>query len=146
MSPALEEVRELAYVTTWVRYMDPEGRALAGDGTGYFPFGNWCRLIDRNNVGGTCTALIRRRVFDLGYRYSVDLTSYEDWFLYRELHRAGLFGGVIPERLFHYRVRSESMMREIGSQHLELIFDEMRAHDRERDVVWTAGGLGALVD
>ena len=46
-----------------------------------------------------------------GYRYSVDLTSYEDWFLYRELHHAGLFGAVIPERLFRYRVRDESMMR-----------------------------------
>lgn len=142
----LEEARELAYVTTWVQYMDPAGESLAGEGNGYFPFGNWSRLIDRNNVGGTCTALVRRRVFDLGYRYSVDLTSYEDWFLYREMHRAGLLGAVIPERLFRYRVRHESMMREIGSRHVGLIFDEMRAHQHERDVVWTADGLTALVD
>jgi hypothetical protein len=97
-------------------------------------------LIDRHNVGGTCTALIRRSVFENGFTYSLDLTSYEDWFLYRELHHAGQLGAVVPEPLFQYRVRRASMMREIGQPKVERLVDEMRAHVRERDIEWIAGG------
>ena len=63
------------------------------------PFGNWTNLMERNNVGGTCAALIRRSLFESGFAYSTDLTSYEDWLLYLELHHAGHHGAVIPERL-----------------------------------------------
>jgi hypothetical protein len=84
--------------------------------------------------------VIRRSVFDRGLVYSLDLTSYEDWFLYREMHHAGLHGAVVPERRFHYRVRDRSMMREIGQPMAERLFDEMRAHVRERDVQWVATG------
>lgn len=133
----IERDSELAYVTTWVRYHD-EHMQPSPDGAGWAPYGNWSRLIDRNNVGGTCTALIRRSVFDQGFVYSPDLTSYEDWFLYREMHHAGLHGGVVPERLFNYRVRPRSMLREVGQPLLERLYDEMRAHVRERDVQWTA--------
>jgi glycogen synthase len=135
---ALERDPRLAYVTTWVRYMDPEGRPLAGTDTGYMPFGNWSRLIERNNVGGTCAALIRRRFFELGFAYSPDLASYEDWLLYYDLHRAGHHGAVIPERLFRYRVRPDSMVRTDGRPQLNLIFDEIRAHVRENEVQWVA--------
>ncbi len=48
---------------------------------------------------------MRRRIFDAGFRYSEELTSFEDWHFYRELQRAGHFGAVIPERLLRYRVR-----------------------------------------
>ena len=50
-------------------------------------------------------ALFRRRLFDRGLRYSPDLTSYEDWLVYRELHAGGHHGHVIPETLLRYRVR-----------------------------------------
>ena len=50
------------------------------------PYGNWSPLIDTNNIGGTCVALLRRRLFEQGFWYSQDMTSYEDWLLYRELH------------------------------------------------------------
>jgi hypothetical protein len=64
------------------------------------------------------------------------MTSYEDWLLYRELHAAGIEGAVIPERLFRYRVREGSMIREVGLQKQGRLADEMRAHIRERQVRW----------
>jgi glycosyltransferase involved in cell wall biosynthesis len=134
---ALEHDPDLAYVATWTAYMDEHGGPSTA-GTGYQPYGNWSTLIERNNVGGTCSAVFRREVFDRGFAYSPDLTSYEDWFLYREMHHAGLLGAVIPERLFNYRIRSDSMMREIGQPLLERLVGEMRAMMIERAVQWTA--------
>ena len=134
----LEAQPELAYVTTWAEFMNGDGEPIIDPGGGYMPFGNWSSLIRQNNVGGTCSAVIRRRVFDRGFRYSPDLTSYEDWELYWAMHEAGLYGAVIPERLFRYRVRDESMMRIVGSPATELIYDEIKAHIRERTMSWTA--------
>jgi glycogen(starch) synthase len=135
---ALERDAELVYVTTGVRYMDLDGRLLPADRFGYMPYGNWSRLIERNNVGGTCAALFRRRVFELGFAYSPDLTSYEDWLLYYDLHRAGYHGGVVPDRLFRYRVRPDSMMRTDGQPDRTTIYEEIRAHVRENEVQWVA--------
>ena len=55
-------------------------------------------------------------------------------------------GAVIPERLFHYRVRDDSMMREIGAPSVERIAGEVRARRREHAMRWTvetATGAGA---
>jgi glycogen synthase len=138
---ALERDPELAYATSWVEYIDPDGRTASDADGGYVPLGNWSELIERNNVGGTCTAVIRRRFFEEGFAYSTDLTSYEDWLLYLELHRAGHFGAVIPERLIRYRVRDKSMMRTVGAPRLARLYDELRAHQREREIAWTAPGV-----
>ena len=134
---ALERDPQLAYVTSWVGYVDPNGDALKGH-PGYPAYGNWSRLIERNNVGGTCAALFRRRLFEIGFGYSPDLTSYEDWLLYYDLHRAGHYGAVIPERLFRYRVRPDSMMRTYGEPSTAMLADEIRAHVRENEVEWVA--------
>lgn len=136
---AVERDSDLAYATTWARYHDENMQPVV-PAMGYAPYGNWSVLIERNNVGGTCTAVIRRSVFEQGFTYSRDLTSYEDWFLYREMHHAGLHGAVIPERLFNYRVREKSMMRSVGQPLLSRLVDEMRAHVRERDVQWISSG------
>jgi glycosyltransferase involved in cell wall biosynthesis len=135
---ALERDPSLAYVTTWVEYMDPEGRAVSDVDGGYVPFGNWTDLIERNNVGGTCSAVLRRRLFELGFAYSTDLTSYEDWLLYLQLHRAGRYGAVIPERLIRYRLRDASMTRTLGAPSLGRHYAELRAHQREEEIAWTA--------
>jgi hypothetical protein len=135
---ALERDPELAYVTTWVRYMEPDGTPMDDEGGGYMPLGNWSRLIERNNVGGTCSAVLRRRIFELGFRWSPDLTSYEDWLFYLQLGHAGHHGAVIPERLFHYRVRARSMMRTDGAPRTELIVGEIAAHVRESEVQWVS--------
>jgi glycogen synthase len=137
---ALEANEALAYVTSWVEYMDASGRPASDENGGYYPFGNWSDLIERNNVGGTCVALIRRSLFEQGFAYSTDLTSYEDWLLYLELHHAGHHGGVIPERLIRYRVRDESMMRTVGAPRLARLFEELSAHRRELQISWTAPG------
>jgi glycogen synthase len=131
----LEEDPDAAYATTWSAYIKPGGEPY-GAGIGWAPYGNWSSLVRRNNVAGTCTAVIRRRFFDQGFGYSDELTSYEDWFLYRELHEAGHYGIVMPDRLFEYRVRPESMLRKIGVPSVALIFEEMNAHVREREVRW----------
>ena len=141
---ALERDPELAYVTTYVQYVEPDGTPVGDELGGYVPYGNWTRLMERNNAAGTCTAVFRRRLFAQGFRYSLDLTSYEDWFLYRELAAGGHHGAVIPERLFKYRIRPQSMMREIGAPLLERLVGELRAHAREAEVRWTAPEASAL--
>ena len=133
---ALEPEPRWGYVTTWTAYMDARGRELPGFGAGYLPLGNWTPLVRRNNVAGTCTSLMRRVLFDHGFRYSLDLASYEDWMLFRRLHDAGWHGHVIPQRLFRYRVRETSMMREYGVHDLELFAAELEAHDRQGRITW----------
>jgi glycogen synthase len=131
----LEEDPSAAYATTWSAYVRPDGRPY-GPGVGWAPFGNWSSLVRRNNVAGTCTSVVRRRFFDQGFGYSDELTSYEDWFLYLELHEAGHYGVVLPERLIQYRVRPESMLRRVGAPRVGTIFEEMNAHVRERAMRW----------
>jgi glycogen synthase len=138
---ALERDPELAYVTSWVRYVDRDGRPVPGEEAGYMPLGNWSALIERHNVGGTCSAVLRRSLFEGGFSYSVDLTSYEDWLLYMQLYEAGHYGAVIPERLITYRVRGESMMRTLGEPRLRRLAAEIRAHRLEADVHWTPAEL-----
>jgi glycogen synthase len=135
----LERDPTLAYVTTWVEYMRPDGEPIVDENGGWMPYGNWSRLLERNNVAGTCTALFRRELFDNGHRYSHDLTSYEDWLHYLELRDAGHHGAVIPERLFRYRVREESMMRRIGAPSIGRIAGEVHALRRERAMQWECG-------
>jgi glycosyltransferase involved in cell wall biosynthesis len=135
---AIEADASTAFVTTWSRYIDEEGEDVTGPMKGYQPVSNDMRCIREGNVAGDATALMRRRVFDLGFRYSQDLTSYEDWFLYRRLAAAGHFGHAIPERLLRYRVRGGSMLREVGLQHIARLDGEMLAHEREAEVAWTS--------
>jgi len=132
----LEEEPDVAFVTTWSRYVDEEGEPLTGVERGFQPIGNSSPAVMDDNVAGDGTALIRREVFDAGHRYSPELASYEDWQLYRDLHRAGLFGRVIPERLLVYRKRADSMVREIGYAYHHRIYDEMRALTRGDEMEW----------
>ncbi len=134
---ALERDPALAFAATWVQYVDEDGVPFGGDAGGYVPLGNSLRLIHRNNVAGTCSALFRREVFDAGFRYSVDMTSYEDWLHYRELHDAGWYGAAIPERLFLYRVRGASMTRQVADGAVQQLFDDMRGQLAERSSQWT---------
>jgi len=134
----LEADRHTAYVTSWTRYVDEEGSPLADPGGGYQPLGNTTELVHRTNVAGDAIALLRRSLFDRGFAYDVDLTSYEDWMLYRDLHAAGLVGHVIPERLIRYRVRGGSMLREIGEPRYDRLQHEMAAHYRREQVRWTS--------
>jgi glycogen(starch) synthase len=133
----LEADPELAYVTSWSRYMDEDGVPLPPPAEGYRPVGNWSTLVEERNVAGDGTAVVRRSVFDR-HRFSEDLTSFEDWALYRGLARAGRHGRVIPEMLWRYRVREQSMLREVGLGHDERLRDEMDALIREQEVTWVS--------
>lgn len=132
----LEQESSVAFVTTWSLYLDEDGQPLEDGDTGFQPFGNSSTAVLKDNVAGDATAVIRRRVFDRGYWYSPDLTSYEDWQFYRELHAAGLYGCVIPKRLLLYRVRSGSMLREVGLPQRGRLYGEMQAQLRERQIEW----------
>lgn len=137
----LEANRSVAYVTSWSRYIDELGKPLdASRESGYQPIGNESGLIDRWNVAGDAAAVLRRRIFDLGFTYSQDLTSFEDWHFYLELRRAGHYGRVIPDRLLDYRVRRDSMIREIGLPKTPRLVAEISAQMREKEVTWTTPG------
>jgi glycogen synthase len=138
----LEQDSEAAYVTSWLLYIDEDGTLYDTEDSGYQPIGNAGPMVDDFNVAGDATAVYRKRIFDRGFSFSSDLTSYEDWFLYRQLGRAGLYGRVIPERLVRYRVRRESMLREVGHRHEDRLRGEMRAHLAESDMRWTAPAMG----
>jgi glycogen synthase len=132
----LERQPELAYVSTWTRYVDQDGIELEPSDQGYQPLGNMSDLVREMNVAGVATAVIRRHVFELGFAYSQDLTSYEDWSLYRDLGENGYEGIVIPERLFRYRIRPESMFRQIGMPRAERLKGELGTHLREGRIEW----------
>lgn len=134
----LEREPEIAFATTWSQWITEEGDVMEAPEQGVQPIGNSGSAVLENNVAGDATALLRRELFDRGFRYSPDLASYEDWQLYRELHRAGLFGMVIPERLFIYRMRAHSMVRDVGLANHGRIYAEMQAHLREEEVEWQA--------
>jgi glycogen(starch) synthase len=135
---AIEGNPDAAYVTTWSRYMDEAGQALGSPNVGYQPIGNWTDEVLRNNVAGSAVSLLRRWLFDRGFSYSEDLTSYEDWHLYQQLHSAGHFGIVIPDRLFDYRIRDTSMTRQIAHPQLARLDGELKAHLREGKIEWTS--------
>ena len=128
----LESEPELAYATPWARFTDEDGRPMRD---GHRSYGNWSGLVERNNVAGTCTALLRRDLI-LAHPYSPDMTSYEDWMLYRRLRAVGQVGAVVPEYLLDYRTRADSMMREAGLPRTGVLYDEMRAHLVEASVAW----------
>jgi glycosyltransferase involved in cell wall biosynthesis len=132
----LQERPELMYVNSWVRYIDEQSKPHRPPIEGYQPVSNELSALDVLNVAGDAAAVIRRRAFDLGFWYSEDATSYEDWLLYRELAKAGFYGHSIPERLLLYRVREGSMLRDVAHQHHERLTGELDAHERERDMQW----------
>lgn len=133
----LEADPELAYVTAWSRYVDEGGVPLGPPNEGYRPVGNWSSLVEERNVAGDATAVLRRGLL-YRHRFSEDLTSYEDWALYRELARAGRHGRVIPEMLWRYRIREGSMLREVGLDREERLRGEMDALIREQEVTWVS--------
>jgi glycosyltransferase involved in cell wall biosynthesis len=134
----LEADPSVAFATSWSSYIDDRGEPLGGANLGFQPIGNQSTMIELDNVAGDAVALTRRWLFDAGFDYSQDLTSYEDWDLYRRLARAGHFGLVIPERLFRYRVRENSMIRQLGFPHTAKLRQEMAAGMREREVRWAS--------
>jgi glycogen synthase len=131
----LEADPGVAYVTAWSRYVDDAGVEFPPPADGYRPLGNLAALGERN-AAGDAAAVLRRSLFLRGFAYSNDVHAVEDWLLYRQLREAGRHGAVIPAPLIRYRVRSDSMYREVGLPHRERIVEEMDAHEREGRTRW----------
>ncbi len=134
----LQERREVAYVTSWTRYILPDGQPQRGVDEGYEPLGAHAALNTVRNVAGDAAAVLRRRIFSAGFWYSEELTAYEDWHLYRRLARAGHEGVVIPERLLRYRVRSDSMQAQLAVPHHERLRAEIESLIDEKEMQWTS--------
>jgi glycosyltransferase involved in cell wall biosynthesis/GT2 family glycosyltransferase len=101
---------ELAYVTCWLRYVDPEGEAL--NGGGYAPLGNRVLSGEEENWDGDTVALVSRRWLQrLRFPFHPRATIHSDWDLYRRLREAGGYGAVIPEPLARYRIQPHSILR-----------------------------------
>jgi hypothetical protein len=101
---------ELAYVTCWLRYVDPEGEELAAGG--YAPLGNRVLGEEEENWDGDTAALLPRRIFEaLPTAFPEQQSLQGDWLLYRYLRERGEYGAVIPERLVRYRVHPDSNLR-----------------------------------
>jgi glycogen synthase len=133
----LEEEPDVAYVTSWSRFIDDLGNPIEDVGAGYQPLGI-CRALRALNVAGSAEAVFRKRLFELGFDYSVDLTSYEDWEHFRLLGEAGYEGRIIPERLLSYRIRDASMVRTVAIHQHDRLLGEIDAHLIEAGTAWTS--------
>lgn len=131
---ALSANPKFAYATTWSLYVDESGHPLDA---GYQPIGNeLSQAIQHGNVAGAATALIPLSVFHCGFSYNEDLGSYEDWDFYARLADSGMYGCVVPERLFRYRVRRDSMLRTTAEERKARLEGELNARRREARVRW----------
>lgn len=139
VSRAVEVMRsnpQLAYVTCWTRYFSDDGQA-GSESIGYQPLGTGLPTNTFGNVAGHAGSLIRRTVFDGGIWYCENLASHEDWEFYSALERCGKQGCVIPDRLYNYRIRPDSMLRTVAPPRLAQLEAERRANLVYRSVKWT---------
>ena len=123
----------LAYVTCWLRYVDPGGNEL--DGGGYAPLGNRVLAGEEENWDGDTVALIPRHLLEeLPEPFPEQQPMQGDWLLYRRLRERGEYGAVIPERLVKYRVHPDSMLRA----------SDRRLHARSWEEGWDWRRLAAV--
>lgn len=134
----LEREPDLAYVTCWLRFVDPDGKARR-DPAGYAPLGNRVVRADETNCDGDTAAVLPRKVFmEEGYGYEPASVIQSDWELYRWLREDGRFGAVIPDWLVRYRVLEESVMRSQQAQAHARSWGEARDRMQLRRTRWTA--------
>ncbi|WP_228556778.1 glycosyltransferase [Myxococcus sp. AB025B] len=104
----LEGTPGLGYVTSLVTYFVEDATHVTG---GWAPWGVERDALWVANVASTCTALMRRSHLEEVGGYDEWLTGFEDWDVFCSLAERGLGGSVIPEPLFQYRLRQDSMTR-----------------------------------
>jgi len=111
---ALDADPGLAFVSHWLRTFGDEEWDWTPTDCG-FP-----ALLDVNTVNGA--ALVRRAVWEAAGGQDETLREgCEDWDFWIGLVERGHRGAILPEILFHYRRRADSMSRAlVGEKHLEL--------------------------
>lgn len=107
----LEADPACAYCTTLVQFFDEDPALATG---GFVPWGHEPDLLLAQNLAGSCTALFRRERLEEAGGYDEWMNAYEDWDLYCALAERGGRGEVLPEFLFLYRIRPESMLRSLS--------------------------------
>ncbi|MFL5357140.1 glycosyltransferase [Archangium sp.] len=103
----------LGYTTALVSYFTEDPRQPIG---GWVPWGMARDALCVENVASTCTALMERGLVEELGGYDEWLTSFEDWDVFCAMAERGYEGMVIPEFLFHYRLRPDSMTRTEATQ------------------------------
>jgi glycosyltransferase involved in cell wall biosynthesis len=106
---ALDERTDLAFVSHWLETFGDE----------HWIWKPECcdlpALLARNTVNGA--ALVRRQAFEAVGGYDASMRDgCEDWDFWLRLVERGFAGAIIPEVLFYYRRRSDSMSREMLDQ------------------------------
>ena len=109
---ALSRQPALSYVTTLVADFESSIEMPTG---GWCPWGADPDLLPVMNCAGACTALFVRDDVLAAGGYDESLTAFEDWELYARLAGQGKEGLVLPEFLFFYRRRPNSMVRTEGA-------------------------------
>ncbi len=104
----MEGSSDCAFVTSLVSYFINDPNHVVG---GWAPWGVERDALSVFNVASTCTALMRRQHLEEIGGYDEWLTAYEDWDVFCTLAERGHTGTVIPEPLFQYRLRPDSMTR-----------------------------------
>jgi hypothetical protein len=128
-----ERQPELAYVSCWLRFVQPDGSANP-EPAGYAPLGNSVLRDDEENWDADALALMPRGLFaEHGYRYEEGAATTSDWELYRRLREDRRFGVVIPERLARYRVVPDSVLRSFDAQTQTRAMGEALARRRLRN-------------
>jgi glycogen synthase len=131
---------ELAYVTCWLRYIDPEGNELGG---GYAPLGNRVISDEEENWDGDTAALVPHRLLrELPESFPEQQSIQGDWLTYRYLREGGNFGAVIPERLVRYRVHPDSNLRSSDQRLHARSWEEGQDWRRLATAKWTAQADG----
>lgn len=104
---------KLAFATSMVAYFTEDPQKPIG---GWTPWGVERDALWLENVASTCTALMERKLVEEVGGYDEWLSSFEDWDVFCSLAERGYEGTVIPEFLFHYRVRPDSLTRTVATQ------------------------------
>lgn len=100
----LDERPELAFVSHWLETFGDEHWTWTPERC------DLPALLARNTVNGA--ALVRREAFEAVGGYDESMRDgCEDWDLWLRLVEGGWPGAIVPEVLFHYRRRAESMSR-----------------------------------
>jgi glycosyltransferase involved in cell wall biosynthesis len=103
---ALDERTDLAFVSHWLETFGDEHWTWKPERC------DLPALLARNTVNGA--AVVRREAFEAVGGYDASMRDgCEDWDFWLRLAERGFAGAIIPEVLFYYRRRSDSMSREM---------------------------------
>jgi glycosyltransferase involved in cell wall biosynthesis len=116
---------DIAFVSHWLRMFGDEEGDWTPDRS------DLEALLERNTFNGA--ALMRREAFEAAGGFDESMTQgCEDWDFWLSVLESGMQGAIIPEVLFFYRRRADSMSREMmrGDTHVDLYERLVRKHER----------------